>query len=217
MRKYFLTVLLCLCAVCLQAYQPGDITLGAGAVFSALGLGTDFGEVNVEDAQAGMFHDAKLGQPGWGAEVQAMYFLNERLAVGISFTDQYFSKDLSSGWELNVTTRMRNYMAKGQVFLNPQQAYKVYIPLGIGLAQTDFSMDFAPLGETKKHFKYTGFAYHVGLGVERAVSEHFSVGLEGRYNANRFHDSTMRDNADRVTVYPKANFFSVLTRVVYKI
>lgn len=214
MRRIYLFLGLCVCALGLHAYETSDVSVGLAAVYSPLALGTDFGEMNVGDQQAGISHDAKLGKPGMGAELQALYFINSYVGVGLSFQDQYFSSDLSSGWYLNARTRMQNYMAIGHVFLTPQSTYKMYIPLGIGAAHTDFSMDFP---EAKKHFTYTGFSYYVGLGVERELNERFSLGIEARYNGNKFHDSATRGNADHVVVYPRANFFSLLLRVIYKI
>lgn len=214
MRRIYLLLGLCLCALSLHAYEAGDMSVGLAAVYSPLALGTDFGEMNVGDRQAGICHDAKLGKPGLGAELQALYFINSYVGVGMSFQDQYFSSDLSSGWRLNTRTRMQNYMAVGHIFLTPQSTYKMYIPLGIGAAHTNFSVDFP---DGKKHFTYTGFAYYFGLGVERGLSERFSLGLEARYNGNKFHDSATRNNGDHVTVYPRANFLSVLLRVIYRI
>ncbi len=212
MKKGLLALCICLCALGAHAYEKGDVTIGLAAVYSPLALGTDFGEMNVDDQALNVSHDAKLGKPGLGGEVQAFYFVSPRVGVGVSFTDQYFARDLSSGWRLDTRTRMRNYMAVGHVFLTPQHAYKLYIPLGLGMAQTDFSVDFSP----KEHFKYNGFAYYVGLGVEKEINTHFSWGLEARYNGNRFHDSATRANGDHVVVYPRANFLSVLARVIYR-
>lgn len=214
MCKWTILVCLLFCAVSVRAYQAGNVTVGLAATYSPLALGTDFGEVNVADRQAAIAHDAKLGKPGLGGELQALYFLNPRVGLGISFEDQYFASDFSSGWRLNTRTRMRNYMAVGHIFLTPQSAYKLYIPLGIGAAHTNFAMKFP---DGNKHFTYTGFAWYAGLGVERELSEHFNLGLEARYNGNKFHDSSTRNNGDHVTVYPRANFFSVLLRVIYKI
>lgn len=216
MRKWLLAVagLMIICGN-VHAYRAGDVSLGLGAVYSPLALGTDFGEMNVDDPQAGISHDAKLGKPGLGGEVQALYFVSPHVGLGLSFADQYFASDLSSGWQLNTRTRMRNYMAVGHVFLTPQRTYKLYIPLGLGLAQTDFSMNFRPLGSSKTHFNYTGFAYYVGLGIEKEISPRLNLGLEARYNGNRFHDSTSRTDGHRVSVYPRANFLSVVLRVIY--
>ncbi len=215
MRKLTLIFTFLLAALGAHAYQSGQFSLGLGAVYSPLALGTDFGEMNVDDTQATISHDAKLGKPGLGAELQALYFISPRVGVGLSFADQYFSSDLSSGWGLNTHTRMRNYMAVGHVFLTPQHAYKLYIPLGLGLAQTDFAMDFRPKGSSKEHFCYNGFAYYVGLGVEKEIAPRWSVGLEARYNGNKFHASTTRLGGNHVTVYPRANFLSLILRAVY--
>lgn len=214
MRKFWLMLGLCLCSLSLYAYKAGDMSVGLAAVYSPLALGTDFGEMNVDDQQTSTSHDAKLGKPGMGGELQALYFLSPRVGIGLSFEDQYFSSDFASGWRLNTQTRMQNYMAVGHIFLTPQSTYKLYIPLGMGAAHTDFSMKFP---DGKKHFSYTGFSYYVGFGVEREVSTHFTLGLEARYNGNKFHDSTTRTNGDHVVVYPRANFLSVLLRVIYKI
>ena len=205
MRKLTLLVTLLLAALGATAYERGQFTLGLGAVYSTLALGTDFGEMNVDDQQANISHDAKLGKPGLGGELQALYFVSPRVGVGLSVADQYFASDLSSGWQLNTQTRMRNYMAVSHVFLTPESAFKLYIPLGLGLAQTDFSMNFHPLGSSKTHFRYHGLA----------LSARVNLGLEARYNANRFHDSATRAGGNHVTVYPRANFMSVLLRVIY--
>lgn len=214
MRHLVLVFTLLCAALTAHAYQGGEVTVSLGAVYSPLALGTDFGEVNVDDAQAGMAHDAKLGKPGLGGELQALYFFSPRVGAGLSFTDQYFASDLSSGWQINTRTRMRNYHAVGHIFLTPESDYKLYIPLGVGMAQTDFSANFS---DGKAHFRYNGFSYYVGLGVEKEMGARFNLGVEARYNGNKFHDSTTRTNGDHVTVYPRANFLSVLLRVIYKI
>lgn len=116
MRKWMLVACLCVYALAARAYQTGDMTVGLAAVYSPLALGTDFGEMNVDDRQARIGHDAKLGKPGMGGELQALYFVSPRVGVGLSFQDQYFASDLSSGWRLNTRTRMQNYMAVGHVF-----------------------------------------------------------------------------------------------------
>ena len=214
MRKFLFLFVLCTCALSGYAYHQGDVSAGLAAVYSPLALGTDFGEMNVDDRATATSHDAKLGKPGMGAEFQALYFMSPKWGMGLAVGDQYFASDFSSGWRLNTRTRMQNYMAVGHLFLTPQSKYKLYIPLGVGAAHTNFSMKFP---DGNKHFVYTGFAYYAGIGVEREVGKRFSLGAEARYNGNKFHNSTSRNNGDHVTVYPRANFFSVLVRGIYKI
>ncbi len=212
-----LSVILLLLASCvsLHAYEKGQVAVGLGAVYSPLGLGTDFGEINVEDTTLGKSHDSKLGKPGLGGELQALYFCSPRVGVGLSFSDQYFATDLSSGWYVNSRTHMKNYMAVGHIFLTPNSPYKLYIPLALGAAHTTFTKDFSSAGDRKHSFSYTGFAYYVGLGIERQIFSRWSLGLEARYNANRFHASSTRLNGNHLTVYPRANFFSFILRAIY--
>ena len=211
-----LTIVVMLGMTCaLQAYQAGSTSLSLAAVASPLELGTAWGEIYTDDQTAGLHHDSKLGHPGLGGELQALYFIHPRVGIGASYQDQYFAKDLASGWYLNTHTRMQNIMAVGHVFLTPDSVYKLYVPFGLGFAHTRFTMDFRPIGDNVRHFNYTGFAYYAGIGVEREVAKHFSLGLEGRYNGNRFHDATTLSNGHRISVYPKANFISVLVRLIY--
>ncbi len=215
LRKVCLMLLCVFLAAGAQAreYRAGDVVVGLGAVFSPLGLGSDWGEVNVEDQTANISHDAKLGQPGMGVEVQALYFVHPRVAVGVGFEDQYFSRDLSSGWELDSSTREHSYMAVGRVYLTPEAGYKLYIPLAVGVSDTDITVDFGP----REHFRYTGFAYYAGLGVERPLGERWALGLEVRYNGNKFHDSKNITNGDHVVVYRKDNYISAILRANYRI
>lgn len=215
LRKVCLMLLCVFLAAGAQAreYRAGDVVVGLGAVSSALELGTDWGEVNVEDQTANISHDAKLGKPGVGGELQVLYFIHPRVAAGVSFQDQYFAQDLASGWYVNMKTRQRNYMAVGRVFLTPEATYKLYIPLAVGAADTDMTVDFGP----KEHFRYTGFAYYAGIGVERLLGEHWGLGFEIRYNGNKFHDSKTTATGDHVVVYPKTNYISTVLRANYRI
>lgn len=215
MKKLLFILALITSCFNLYAYQSGQVAIGLGAVYSPLEIGTDYGEVNVDNTATGASHDAKLGKPGIGGELQALYFFNPRVGVGLSFSDQYFASDLSSGWYVNNHARMQNYMAVGHIFLTPNSSYKLYIPLGVGAAHTVYTKNFAAAGDRKHHFSYTGFAYYVGVGVEKQIFSRWNLGLEGRYNGNRFHASSTCLNGDHLTVYPRANFFSIILRAIY--
>ncbi len=215
--KLAMCVFLLCGALCAGAYEAGDVTLSAGGIFSPLELGTAWGEVYVDNQTAAVHHDAKLGHPGLGGEVQALYFVTPRVGVGVSFADQYFASDLASGLYLKTHTRIRNYMAVGHVFLTPQSGWPMYIALGAGAADSTFGIDFHPAGGGNTHFNYTGFAYYAGLGVEKTLSSRFSLGLEARYNGNKFHNAQVASHGPRYTVRPKMNFMSVLLRLIYRV
>ncbi len=215
MRKILLACLLTCVACGLRAYESGQFSISLGAVYSPLEVGTEFGEINIDNTQTGISHDAKLGKPGIGGELQALYFLNPYIGLGVSFADQYFASDLSSGWYVHNHSRMQHYMGVGHIFLTPKSTYKVYLPLGIGAAHTNFVQDFSSMGDHKHHFTYTGFSYYVGLGIEREIASHWNIGFETRYNRNKFHASSTCLDGAHLTAYPRANFFSLLLRVIY--
>ncbi len=217
MRKLLFVFIGLLTAISGHAYQSGEFSVGLAGVYSPLELGTAWGEIYVDDTTVPTHHDAKLGKPGIGGELQALYFVSPRVGLGLSFQEQYFAKDLSSGWYLHNHTNMQNYMAVGHVFLNPQSPWKVYAALGAGLAHTRFTMDFTSRGGGNEKFDYTGFAYYAGVGLEKEISSRLSVGVEARYNGQKFHDSHDRADGHHVTVHPKANFMSVLVRLIYRI
>ena len=189
-------------------YQRGDILLGGAVKWAFPGLGTDWGEVNVDQQTLDIAHDAKLGTMGAGAELQALYFVSAHVALGASVGTEFFSQDHASGLEKDVSTHISNYMLAGRVYLTPASPWRFYIPLALGVANTHITVDMEP----NVLFKYTGFATHAGLGVEHAVSEHWLVGGEVRYNTNRFHDSRYTSHHEKVYVYPRANYISFVVR-----
>ena len=197
----------------LQAYEGGDFLLSMGGIVSPIELGSDWGEVNVEDRTLGITHDSKLGEPGVGLDVQAFYFVHPRIAIGLEFSHQLFIKERSSGWYLDGVTRQQQYFLASRIFMNPQNKYKVYVSLGAGVSHTKMTIEFDP----HERFEDTGFGYYGGIGVERGWGEHWSIGLEARYNGNKFDDGHRASNGDYMRVYKKANFISSVLRINYKI
>lgn len=194
------------------SFEKGDIVISAAGIVSPLGLKSDWGEFYIQDQTQNVQHDAKLGKPGFGGELQAVYFLNPRLAMGISASEQHFTKDKASGWEVDVGTHQKNLMLGGQFFINPESKYKVYLPFSAGWNHTRVSVDF---GGTK-HFKYTGFAYRAGLGIMHIYGRHWALGLEARYNGNQFHDSRyISSTGNRIHLRHKMNYISGLLRMNY--
>ena len=79
-----------MCGMNTQAYETKDVMVSIGAITSPVELGSDWGEVNVEDRTLGITHDAKLGEPGVGLDLQVFYFLNPHIAVGVDLSHQLF-------------------------------------------------------------------------------------------------------------------------------
>lgn len=133
MKKVFLAGVLVCWVGFAQAYTLGDVVLSGGVVASPVGLGSDWGEVNVEDRTLGITHDSKLGEPGVGVDVQAFYFVHPRVAIGLEFSHQLFIKERSSGWYLDGLTRQEQYLLALRIFINPEDNYKVYLAMGAGV------------------------------------------------------------------------------------
>lgn len=171
------------------------------------------GEVNIRDITAGVEHDSKLGEPGLGMEVQALYFVHPRVAVGVEASQEWFTKELSSGWWVDGKTSQQRYLLATRWYVNPQSKTKVYAALGGGLAHTKISLDFSP----EEEFSYTGFGYYAGLGIERSLNAHWSVELEMRYNGNKFHDEKQIANGDYMEVSHQANYLSGILQMNYRI
>lgn len=197
-----------LSAAPLAPYQRGDILLSGAVKWAIPGLGTDWGEVNVDQQTLGIAHDAKLGTPSVGAELEALYFLSAHLALGASVGTEFFSQDRASGLEKDVSTHISDCMLAGRVYLTPASPWRFYLPLAVGVAHIHMTVDMEP----NLRFKYTGFAMHAGLGVEHAVGEHWLLGGEVRYNTHRFHDTRYTARHEKVYIYPRANYISFLVR-----
>lgn len=220
--------LICACVYCNQ-YAAGRIRDGRERVWPAVscaelgakyrgdslscGVGERLGEVNIRDITAGVEHDSKLGEPGLGMEVQALYFVHPRVAVGVEASQEWFAEELSSGWWVDGKTSQRRYLLATRWYVNPQSKTKVYAALGGGLAHTKISLDFSP----EEEFSYTGFGYYAGLGIERSLNAHWSVELEMRYNGNKFHDEKQIANGDYMEVSHQANYLSGILQMNYRI
>lgn len=219
MKIKLMVLLLSLCPLAAYAaekpvftHKAGEVALGLGVKSSTPGLGTDWGEFNIENRTTGVAHDAKPGTASIGGDLQAVYFVNPWLAVGASVGDEYFDHDIASGVEKDVDTRVINALFLTRVYINPQSRYKVYVPLAVGMARIDSHVEMEP-GE---HFKYTGFAAHAGVGVEQIFSEHWALAFEARYNYNKFHRTLTNAHNEVYRVYPSINYISMSLRLDYR-
>ena len=218
MKKHILFLIICLLFAApsvkgeVFVHHPGEWTVGVGIKTSTPGLGTDWGEFNVSDDTAFIYHDAKPGTTSIGYDLQVLYFIKDWLALGLSVGDEYFDYDVASGLEMDVDTRVNNFLFTGRIFLNPSKKYKVYIPFGIGLGHVMTDIDMSP----EEKFHYTGFAGNIGLGVERLLSEKWGVSAELRYNYNKFHDTQTNAHGHKIYVYPSLNYISLSLRADYR-
>ena len=125
---------------------------------------------------------------------------------------EYFDYDVASGVNMDVDTRVNNFLVLVRIFLNPSQKYKWYIPLAVGLGHVMTGIDMQP----EESFHYTGFSGHIGLGLERLLNKHWSLAAELRYNHNQFHNTQTNARGENYRVYPKLNYFSLSVRTDYR-
>ena len=196
-----------------ESYAAKDVLFSVGFLVSPVELGSDWGEVNVQNATLDMTHDAKLGEPGLGFDLQAFYFLHPRLALGLDFSSEWFLEEYSSGWWVDGATQQQRYFAAARIFINPEDSYKLYLALGAGIAHTKMTMEF----DSQEDFKDTGFGYYAGIGVEKQLGPHWAIGLEARYNGNKFDDTHLAHNGNIMHVYKQANYLSAVLRMNYKL
>lgn len=214
--NYFLGITLLLALTSTSyAVQNSPFSIGVGGVYSHLSLGSDWGEFNIGDVNKGIHHDSKPGEDGLGGEVQLFYHPTNWLATGLSFEVQYFDTTKQSGWERNAHTHQQHYMAAFQLRLTPNSAYNFYIPFAFGVHETSLSFDFNPYSK----FYDRSFAYYLGAGVEKSISERFSISFETRYNGNRFHDKKVLTRGeyagDDIHIDRKLNYLSFLLHLNY--
>lgn len=209
---FLLSLNTCVWAGAEPAFHKGDIVVGLGIKSTTPGLGTDWGEFNVENKTTGVAHDAKPGDTSLGGELQALYFVTPWLGLGVSGAEEYFDHDVASGVNMDVDTRIYNYLFLARVFLNPTQKYKVYIPLALGGATISARIDMSP----SERFNYSGFAGHAGLGVTRFFNENWAWAFEMRYNCNNFHATKTNARQEVYRVYPGLNYVSATFRIDYR-
>ena len=145
-------------------------------------------------------------------DVQVLYYISRWVAAGVSFGDEYFDYDIASGLDMDVDTRVNNFLLIARIFLKPEKKYKIYVPMAVGIGHVMAEIDMRP--ETQFH--YTGFAGHIGLGVERLLSDKWALSAELRYNYNKFHNTQINGQGERVYVYPSLNYISLSIRADYR-
>ncbi len=193
-------------------HRSGEWNIGVGLKTSTPGLGTDWGEFNVDNETLGISHDAKPGTTSGGFDVQILRFFSSWLAAGIAFGDEYFDYDVASRVNMDVDSRVNNFLALARIFLNSSRRYKYYISLAVGVGHIMSNIEMQP----KESFHYTGFAGHAGLGMERLINEHWGLAAELRYNYNKFHSTQINARGERYRVYPRLNYFSFSLRTDYR-
>ncbi|MGB2579463.1 hypothetical protein AAIR98_001382 [Elusimicrobium simillimum] len=214
MKKFLLALLalMPLSPLCAVEYKKGDVQLSVSISTAYPFLGTWGGEYYVDNLTTGVRHDAKLGKWSVGSNLEAVYFLNSSIAVGLQTGHNEFADVIASGVEEEVGTNISNIMFLTRYYFNPAAKFKYYTAASIGIA---FLKAYADLAK-REEFEDTGFGAKLGFGTEYYFGKKWGTGAELRYNHNTFKVDKNISNGDRVRLYPRANYFSFSLRLFRK-
>lgn len=212
-KLMFLAVLVSLLSAwpaCLlaQGLQKGDqlvsVFVGAGGATNDTHLPWDL----TDDTG---FALGKTQDLGWGDEsvafgAQYLYAVSPYWAFGAEYNANLFdgATDELNAWggtgqhmkaEVDQDMDVHNVMAAGRFTLNPQAAWRVYVPFGAGIAFAKSTIKNSFWEQNGGATTYTdsrlsassrSFTYYVGLGLEHRLAGAWLWGLEGRYQSFRF-------------------------------
>lgn len=164
-----------------SAYEKGTVVANIGA-----GVGIPTNKIEGE----------KWGKTGFAGEVQGLYFFNEYIGAGAHFGYNWF------GEENGLKIKGYNIMADGKFVINPEDTYRVYIPVGIGVAKYKADASFGGMSGTID--SDMTFAYNAGVGVETNITPEIIIGVEGKFNATKFKNDDNGNDVDQDLQYVTA-------------
>ena len=159
---------------------------------------------------------------GWGKTgmeygMSALYFVNAYLGVGLEISG--LNTTYATRWINDVQYKTATDMWNGKILarwtLNPHDSWRVYVPVGFGLAwaRNRWRTDLYPDQPVEKSLSY---GYMVGLGLEANLrSPAKSIGLEVRYNGFGA-DLDTRVAQHFVSNKNSLNYFSILLKLNYR-
>lgn len=190
-----------------QGLQKGDqmvsVFVGAGGATNNTHLPWNF----TDDTGLSL---GKTQDLGWGDEsvafgAQYLYAISSYWAFGAEYNAHFFggATDELHAWgggqhmkaTVDQDMDVHNIMFAGRLTLNPRSAWRVYIPLGAGIAwaKSTLKNSFAETGggvttdtEDRLSASSRSFTYYVGVGLEHRLAGAWLWGLEGRYQSFRF-------------------------------
>lgn len=92
---------------------------------------------------------------------------------------------------LKVNANSFQFMLAGRITLNPQDDFRLYLPLGIGIQNTRVKYDLQFNMKNANFYssgskKYSSTAYYIGVGLEKELEGNDLIGLEARYHSFSF-------------------------------
>lgn len=227
-KLFFLAVLIALMGACPVGLAAQGISKGDQMVSVFAGMGGATNETalpwDLRDDTGKPLSSAK--DFGWGDEsvsfgVQYLYAVNSYWAFGAEYQAQFFDGSTDElhgfgpgGQQFKATADQdmdaHNFLVAGRFTVNPQSAWRFYIPFGAGisLAKATVNNSFWERNGTGSHYvadsqsnRSNSFTYYIGAGLEHPITEHWLWGVEGRYQSFSFDYSKFALGADRENLH----------------
>ena len=159
---------------------------------------------------------------GWGKTgveygMSALYFVNAYLGFGLEVSGM--NTTYATRWindiQYKTSTDMWNGKILARLTLNPHNSWRVYVPVGFGLAwaRNRWKTDLHSEQPVEKSLSY---GYMVGIGLETNVrSPAQSIGVEVRYNGFGA-DLDTRVAEHFISNKRPLNYFSILLKLNYR-
>ena len=143
-------------------------------------------EVSLAAGQTMLYNKDSWGERyatnGLAAGVSVLHDMSNHLAVGIDYMMLHpRAKSHENGLERRHYhgEYMHQMSLAGKFTLNPWDNWRVYMPMGIGMANSRLKTDTPSLKESENKW---GAAFYAGLGVQYDITSWMSAGLEYRYS-----------------------------------
>lgn len=120
--------------------------------------------------------DIDYGKTGFGLGAQYQYFFTDTFALGLELDQNWFGQKEQYGVEFE--GRASNFLITGRANLVNKDDFRVYLPIGLGVARMREDID-------DYHIYDTGFTWNAGLGIETAIPgnpQELNIGLEAKFN-----------------------------------
>lgn len=186
-----------------QSYTPKTDTrvISKGDTLLSLMVGGSLANDDIDGVEWGS--DGAVSYLG-----QAMFFPSEYIGFGAEFSGNNFFSVYNTGAYsgLRITGNVYNVMYAMRFNFNPKSSFRVYIPVGAGMALAKLKEEHYLIGSYTHDS--TEFAWYAGFGMESSISDRVVLGAELRYNSFNFKF----DDGEKVT----PDYFSALFKVGVK-
>lgn len=138
--------------------------------------------------------DIDYGKTGFGLGAQYQYFLTDNFALGAELDQNWFGQKEQYGVEFE--GRTSNFLLTGRINLMNRDAFRFYLPMGIGVARMREDID-------EYHIYDTGLTWNIGLGIETAIAgnpDKLNIGVEAKFNQAYWNKDDIDEDLNYISV-----------------